>query len=280
VSLDLWGISEEVDVPLQPLAALQRLTSLTLRFHVDTQQARVLAGLGQLRRLVANFGSPAAAAAAELARLEECEVDRLSRREEPQGGALVQAPGQLRTSTACLAGFDLSSVHTLQLKGFDHDEGEALRQQLSRCPQLCALYLTQASSQPELLQAIVALPQLQHLCLRARTGVNQDLDCGRLAVLAGCRQLRQLTLEGMADLPDSALLALMVGPLQLRLMRLLGCSAALSQERCQALVGQLGLYELQVDVVVKDRSGRAQWMMEQLAERWREVSEVSEVSEE
>jgi hypothetical protein len=76
------------------------------------------------------------------------------------------------------------------------------------------------------------------------------------------------------DLPESTLVALMARPPQLRLLRLLrllGCSAALCQERCQALVGQLGLYELQVDVVVRDRSGRAHWMMARLAERWREA---------
>jgi hypothetical protein len=40
----------------------------------------------------------------------------------------------------------------------------------------------------------------------------------------------------------------------LRLLRMLGCSAALSQERCQTLVGRLQLYELRVDVVVNDGS--------------------------
>jgi hypothetical protein len=75
----------------------------------------------------------------------------------------------------------------------------------------------------------------------------------------------------MADLPESTLVALMAGLPQLRLLRLLGCSTAQSQERCQALVGQLGLYDLQVDVVVDDGSGRAKWMMGQLAERWRKA---------
>jgi hypothetical protein len=91
-------------------------------------------------------------------------------------------------------------------------------------------------------------------------------------LLASCnRQLRQLTFGGL-DLPESTLVALMAGLPQLRLLRLLGCGAALSQERCQALLGQLGLYELQVDVVVgDDGSCRARWMMGQLAERWREA---------
>jgi hypothetical protein len=91
-----------------------------------------------------------------------------------------------------------------------------------------------------------------------------------MAVLAGCRQLKQLTLVGMGGLPEGTVLALMLLP-RLRLLRLLGCSPGLSQERCQALVGQLGLYELQVDVVVEDGSGRARWMMHELGERWREA---------
>jgi hypothetical protein len=37
-----------------------------------------------------------------------------------------------------------------------------------------------------------------------------------------------------------------------------------------ALVGQLGLWQLQVDVVVDDGSRRAQWMIRELLGRWRE----------
>jgi hypothetical protein len=77
---------------------------------------------------------------------------------ESQGGALIKAPGHLQTSNRCLAGFDLSSVHTLELAEGEDEAGEALRQQLSRCPQLRALRLYQASFQQEALQAIVALP--------------------------------------------------------------------------------------------------------------------------
>jgi hypothetical protein len=39
-------------------------------------------------------------------------------------------------------------------------------------------------------------------------------------------------------------------------------------EQCRALVGRLGLHQLQVDVVVDDGSLRAGWMMERLAEGW------------
>jgi hypothetical protein len=79
----------------------------------------------------------------------------------------------------------------------------------------------------------------------------------------------QLKLFAGGALPESTLVALMVGLPQLRRRRLLGCSAALSQERCQALVGQLQVYELLVDVVVDDGLCRARWMMERLEERWR-----------
>jgi hypothetical protein len=211
VSLELYDIRD--DLPLQPLAALQQLTSLTFRdYIVDEQEALALAGLGQLRRLVASFNSPAAAAAAELARREECKMDfnkgeegeDSAEEEELLGGALIQAPGHLSTDTECLACFDLSSVHTLQLVGLDQNEEGELCQQLSRCQQLRALRLENVSSQL-VLQAIRALPQLQHLSLSCRAH-NPPLDCGRLAMLAGCsRQLRQLTLLGMADLAESAL---------------------------------------------------------------------------
>jgi hypothetical protein len=57
----------------------------------------------------------------------------------------------------------------------------------------------------------------------------------------------------------------------LRLLRLLGCGKAVGQEQCQALVGRLGLHELQVDVVVADGSLWAWWMIERLIEAWREA---------
>jgi hypothetical protein len=53
------------------------------------------------------------------------------------------------------------------------------------------------------------------------------------------------------------LAALMAGLPQLRLLRLLGCNPEPSQERCQALVGRLGLWGLQVDAVVYDGTARA-----------------------
>jgi hypothetical protein len=278
VSLELWELSHGVH--LQPLAALQQLTSLTLLgCMLDEQQALVLAGLGQLRRLVADFDSPAAAAAARLARLEECRVDRF-RELELQGGAPIQAPGQLQTNSGGLAVIDLSSVHTLQLVEFIDSEGRGwdaatLYQQLPRCPQLRTLDLYWFDKQPKALQVVAALPQLQHLRLRAwSSGFGPPVNCRRLKVLAGCsRQLRQLTLEYMDDLPKRTLVALMVGLPQLRLLRLLGCNRDLSQERCQALVEQLQLYDLQLDVVVDDGSGslRAKWMIKRLGERWREA---------
>jgi hypothetical protein len=158
VSLELWSRLGG-GRPTLPLSALQRLTSLALRgFRIDEQQAQVLAGLAQLRWLAAEFDHPATAAAAGLARLEECKVQRLCSEAELQGGALVTAPGQLDTDPRYLACFDLSSVHTLELEEciYPMIKGEALCQQLSRCPQLPALMLHQASSQLEVLQAIAA----------------------------------------------------------------------------------------------------------------------------
>jgi hypothetical protein len=122
---------------------------------------------------------------------------------------------------------------------------------------------------PELLRAIAALPQLQHLCL------NGLQDGGQVAVLAGCRQLKQLTLynryNDVAEPEEAALVALMRGLPKLRLLRLLACSKQLSQDRCQALVGQLGLCALQVDVVVADGSARAEEMLAALEAQWREA---------
>ena len=56
---------------------------------------------------------------------------------------------------------------------------------------------------------------------------------------------------------------------QLFLEVLLGCAAA-NQERGQALVGQLGLWELQVDVVPHTRWDDFGWMAFELWQRWRE----------
>jgi hypothetical protein len=88
--------------------------------------------------------------------------------------------------------------------------------------------------------AVAALPQLQHLHLHHYDLSSSQLDWSGMAVLADCRQLKQLTLEGMKGLQEGTVAALMPLP-RLRLLRLLGCSPELSQERCQALVGQLRL---------------------------------------
>ena len=126
-----------------------------------------------------------------------------------------------------------------------------------------------------MLQAIAALPQLQHLCLHVeRSGSSSSSTKAPAwdALAAGCSQLRQLTLWGASPLSEQMLVALMAGLPQLRLLRLLGCDPELSQERCQALVGRLGLWGLQVDVVVDDGSARAHWVIGELAAaRWREA---------
>jgi hypothetical protein len=256
--------------PLAPLAALQQLTSLDISraFHLDEQGARVLAGLGGLRRLDADFSCAAAAAAAGLDRLEQCCVSApwdggpVARINRVDVVGRVELSGELRL-------WDYSRATALTVRPRACRHVQILAEQLQDCQQLQALCCWWQDSEPraKLLRAIATLPQLQHLRLHTFRGAR--LDCGALA--AGCRQLRQLTLEGVQPLQESALVALMSGLPRLRLLRLLRCSPALTQERCQALVGRLGLWALQVDVVMDDRSGRARWMIEQLQERWAEA---------
>ncbi len=145
---------------------------------------------------------------------------------------------------------------------------------LQSCQQLRALRCSArwVRGQPAALQAIAALPQLQHLCVVGGSGDDPPMDGATLAALAACSQLKQLTLRGVKQLPESTLAALMAGLTRLRLLRLLSCSPELSQERCQALVGRLGLWALQVDAVVDDGSARASWMIVKLAKRWREAA--------
>jgi hypothetical protein len=169
-----------------------------------------------------------------------------------------------------LEGFDLSRVHTLSLSLVDGHRADPnqLSLHLPSCQQLRALSLTHWTSllqEAVVLQTITALPQLQHLRLHLHhyDKTSSQLDCSAMAVLTGCRQLKQLTLVGMVGLQEGTVVALMMLP-RLRLLRLLGCSPGLSQKRCQALVGQLRLYELQVDVVVDDGSARTRWMMRKL----------------
>jgi hypothetical protein len=235
--------------------------------RLNQQQARVVASLGQLRQLQAGFAGPAAAAAA-VARLDKCcmWVDA-----EQGSAAAIQAPGRLKLDRTALGMFDLNRVHTLELGyGWDEWDGAAadlLCRQLSRCAQLRSLHLAGAPSK-HVLQAIAALPQLQHLCLFSELAGSEAAPTWD-ALAAGCSQLRQLTLWDISPLSEQMLAALMAGLPQLRLLRLLGCDPELSQERCQALVGRLGLWELQVDAVVYDGTARADWMIARLEERWR-----------
>ncbi len=91
-----------------------------------------------------------------------------------------------------------------------------------------------------------------------------------LLMLAKCTQLKQLTLSGVEGLGTGTIAALMLLP-RLKLLRLLGCDPGFSQAQAQALVGQLQLYDLQVDVVPGDDSVRAGWVMRVLEGRWREL---------
>ena len=275
-------------LPLGPLAALQALTALRVhapqrRLALGERQARVLAGLPQLRRLEACFASSAAAAAAGLARLEECRlhVQYPDWRGEVAAVAVVAGRGALNM----LSGFDISSVHTLSLEsciGLDH---LAFQAALQTCRSLRALCCSSHCllHPAAVLQAIAALPELRHLSLcPGSSGIPEeehlfdywqmDRIGTALVALAACPRLEQLTLVGMEALEEDTLVALMRGLTRLRLLRLLGCNAAVSQERCQALVGQLGLWQLQVDVVrdMWQFTGQHTWMITELEERWAE----------
>jgi hypothetical protein len=195
-------------------------------------------------------------------------------RAEQGSAAAIQAPGQLDINCNALGLFDLGCAHTLELGDVrDRWHGAAagmLCQQLSRCAQLRSLHLAGAPAK-RVLEAIAALPQLHHLCLHVGRSSSMAAPAWD-ALAAGCSQLRQLTLWDIRPLSEQMLAALMAGLPQLQLLRLLDCDPELSQERCQALVGQLGLWGLQVDVVVDDGTARADWLIVELARaRWREA---------
>ena len=122
---------------------------------------------------------------------------------------------------------------------------------------------------PDVLSLAPGWGRLEHLHLSLGWGPAEGAQQPHTLalLLAGCKQLRQLTLQGAKGLSEGTLSALMMLP-SLQLLRRLGCDAALSQERCQALVGQLGRHRLQVDVVVDDGSLRAAWMAEEFEEGW------------
>ena len=264
-------------VALAPLAALQQLTSLRLECEVQrAEDAAVLASLGALRALRANLHTPAALAAAGLGRLQSVAVMLGCKyAQETWAAGDMGAPIQLAAGScvgfsvedASVRFFDTSRVHVLELRSLA--DMAAAREVLRSSPQLRALRLHgEAVLDPLVLQAVAACSSLSSMCLGTGYGGGPAAEEGLAALAQGCRQLRQLTLQGIR-LSDHMVAVLMKGLPRLRLLRLLGCGQEVSQERCQALVGQLGLWELQVDVVVDDGSGRAQWRIRELAERWR-----------
>jgi hypothetical protein len=267
---------------LAPLEALQRLTSLSLGVTLrELQDSAVLSRLGALRALEA-FGSPAAVAAAGLQRLQSVTV--MTYVEEPVEATapIIQLAAGSRIEVrawSALRYFDTSQVHVLEVQEtFNSTRNvsvDAASQALRSCPQLRGLLLDNTLAlHPQVLQAVAACSQLTSLHLAAAAAQGADEDAapaadGLAALAQGCSRLRRLTLQGIKGLSADMLPALMRLPC-LRLLRLLGCSKVVGQEQCQALVGRLGLRELQVDVVVDDMSLRAEWMMERLAEGWME----------
>jgi hypothetical protein len=169
--------------------------------------------------------------------------------------------------------FGTSQVHVLQMHEHAVVHAADVCVALDSCPQLLGLQLCSSLAlHPQVLQVLAGCSQLTslHLGKRRLGRVGLAAADGGLAALAqGCSRLRRLTLQDIEGLSAGMLPALMRLPC-LRLMRLLGCGEAVDQEQCQALLGRLGLQELQVDVVVfADGSLRTGWMMERLARGWR-----------
>jgi hypothetical protein len=210
-SLSLDGCELDEDGAVLPLVTLQRLTSLTLDCYATLghDDALALASLGQLRRLHATFDSLAAAAAAGLAKLEECNVYVDGGHE----GELVSLPGRVELDGDGLEGFYLSRLHTLSLIDIGTPADE-LCLHLPSCQQLRALSIGGSHAVPPraaVLQAVTALPQLQHLRLQhlhLRLSAYVDPSSkpdfsGMAALMAGCRQLKQLTLVAMVGLQEA-----------------------------------------------------------------------------
>jgi hypothetical protein len=277
VVVSSFGHEDFDSAPLAPLEALQQLTHLSLGCgSLQLQESAVLARLGALRALDPGFEGPAEAAAAGLHRLQGVTALVHIGLLPPAGpvASIKLAEGSclgVRGSSA-LGWFDTSQVHVLELHDSSVDGADldvaAVSQILRSSPQLRGLQLkSRHVLHPRVLRAVAACSQLTSLHLAAIGKATRSADA--LAALAqGCSRLRQLTLQGSQRLSADMLPALLRLPC-LRLLRLLGCGKAVGQEQCQALVGRLGLQELQVDVVVAaDRSLRAKWMMEKLAEGW------------
>jgi hypothetical protein len=188
MSLSLTHSEVADDISIAHLAILQQLTSLALarNAYLGLDDALALASLGQLRRLQANFDSAAAAAAAGLARLEECRVDVGGAHQGERVSFAGRAWVDLLDDPWRLDGYDLGRVHSLSLNVFvfgeDHVDVQ-LSRHLQSCRQLRALSLTCRYTvllRAALLQAVAALPQLQHLHLH-------HFDLALLMSSARCR---------------------------------------------------------------------------------------------
>jgi hypothetical protein len=106
--------------------------------------------------------------------------------------------------------------------------------------------------------------------------VSGSTTRGLATLASGCSRLQQLTLSQVGPVDVDAAAALMALP-RLRSLQLLQCQGAPSQEECQALVGRLGLWRLQVDSLPGDGSLRSAWMSDKLqAEARREMLRLLE----
>jgi hypothetical protein len=183
-------------VPLAVLEALQQLTRLSLGSGaLQPQDSAVLARLGALRSLSAEFEDQAAAAAAGLQRLQGVTaLVKALEAEEPMAPVQLAEGCCLRLrGKRGLRCFDTSQVHVLELHDFAYVRAgfnaAAVSQALRRGPQLRGLQLhIRQALKPRVLQAATACSQLTSLHLAAagdssaagwmmkRLGALQGLD--------------------------------------------------------------------------------------------------------
>ncbi len=260
-------------MPLHALASLTELTHIDLGVEdITCQQAMVLGSMESLESVAAKFSDGPTLQAAGLHTKQALSLRGLKWPINHMHRSPVQLTGSVELLEDDVYYFDLSSVACLVLKDGEYWDGrereQLLSQTLLRCSGLKALHLENVPSTREVMEAVAACSELEHLYLEFPTFQHQQsLTLGLLAPL---KRLKQLTLKGCLQLCPGTVVGLMLLP-RLRLLRLLACTPGISQDDAQGLVGTLGRYELQVDVVPNDGSVRAGWVIGELSGRWREV---------
>ncbi len=189
--------------------------------------------------------------------------------------------GALSIDSALLPAFSFGALLSLDVTLCVAENVGRVARALKGCQQLRGLCVDCCMSEPpqlgaELLGAIAALPGLQYLKLSSFK-LAQAYTLARLA--AGCRALKWLTLVWVAPLSHDVVAALMAALKALRWLRLLACQGGPSQEQCQAMLGQLQLYELLVDVVEEGQwymgCVQARCLLKELGKQWMEESSLN-----